>query len=409
MRSVISGGKRLGQVLALRLLSGGLNLLALLLLGQRLELSTFGFYSTFVATVAVFVTITFGPLLFSIVSQHAPMRERGEVAAYETSVVLAAFALALVILGAGGVSVALGFLHWPEILLVVSFGLFKIFQELQRTKQLLRLYTVCAVTQSALFFTLCYASVDEATDFRGVIVMLALSNFAGLLIAVLFAKILYTKPQLSHLRGVFITGLPYTVSTVAENTLFLGLRFLLLMFGQDAHLGVFSFCVDLAQRTVGFVINAASFVFVPAAFSAATTGENTKFSNTLAQAGLLAGSVSLVVLGVVLAASLTELFLRLAVEGFSTVIFALVSLAVIVNRLKKLLIDPLAMRYHSVHSMTLGYIVGAVTAITVAFYALGTQLPYAVESANLLGYVTMAVVSYFHLKKRLPNISESPQ
>src|SRR5690606_31444285 len=63
-------------------------------------------------------------------------------------------------------------------------------------------------------------------------------------------------------------GGAYTIGAVVENGLFLGPRYVVILFGGETFLGVLSFCIDISQRLIAFLVNAASFAFLPKAYSA---------------------------------------------------------------------------------------------------------------------------------------------
>jgi hypothetical protein len=389
--------------LVLRSVPGALNLVALVIVGQRLQGAEFGLYSTAVASLTLVASLAYGPVIHSLVSQYARAEQRGLTADYLATTASVLTGITLAVLALGWVVVAAGFLHWLQLLVIPCFGLFRVMQELLRARLCINEFFVCALCQAATFVILNLAAVEAGDDCLGVLSNFLLSNVAGLLLSVLIAR-----PRFSGVRNAGLMrdsmriGFPYTLSTLAESGIFLGLRYLTMLFGPPGYIGEFSFCVDLAQRTVGFFVNIAGFMAIPRAFRRETSEGLPGFRRELRTSGLLSVTVALAVLAAVLLAYWLGLMDYLGLSIFDPAAFAIVSLAVIVNRSRKLLFDPEALRQASVSPVLTGYVAGSLVACTLGCAGLAGAVPRGVELAYLSGYTCAALLCAMLLRRRMP-------
>jgi hypothetical protein len=237
---------------------------------------------------------------------------------------------------------------------------------------------------------------------EGVLLGYAASNgLAAIMAAWLAGTRLTARPELVLLRSAWTIGAPVTLGSVAESGLYLGARYLLGAFGTPQQLGVFSFCLDLAQRLVGFPVNAASYVFVPQAFRHAGDGDGARFRRVLFHG---AGAALVLALSSVAALMLLRAIApqtSLIAGPFDPWTFAVVSVAVILNRVKKLVLDPFAVRAGLTLVIALGYCVGAVAAGIFAAAVNAASGAQAMSFAYLVGHAVAATVPLIALRREM--------
>jgi hypothetical protein len=145
-------------------------------------------------------------------------------------------------------------------------------------------------------------------------------------------------------------------------------------------------------------MNAASFVFVPRAFLSAASGNIREFRR-----GLFEGAAIALIFAVASAAGIIGLFLSgYASEwlgtSFDPAVFAVVSCAVLINRTKKVVIDPFALRSNNAMTLTYSYAIGALACCCLAALSLWWRLPLGSEMAFLSAYAIAAACSFFALR-----------
>jgi hypothetical protein len=148
-------------------------------------------------------------------------------------------------------------------------------------------------------------------------------------------------------------------------------------------------------------MNAASFVFVPRAFSHAAVGGIREFRH-----GLLAGASVAAVLAAISAAGIVLLFFSgyggtWLDNSFDPLSFTILSASVLINRTKKVVIDPFALRSNSTLKLTYAYAIGASASGLISALGLALSLRYSAEAAFLTGYLLAAVCSFVLLKSAI--------
>jgi O-antigen/teichoic acid export membrane protein len=394
---------RVLEVLLLRAGPGLLNALTLIQLAGWLSPAAFGAYSTAVAAAGLGASVGFGPLTFSIVSQYAGVSRAERGPEYVAAVA------ALVLGAAGGLFVlaaALWATHLPGVvwlLGVAAFGAHSVLQELLRAKLRLWSYGLSATIQATSFYSAAWILAGPA----GATVAKGLAAYAlsfGLAAAASFALLGFPAPwraRFGLLRVSLRVGRDYTLSTIAENGVALGQRYILMWFAPPAVLATYAFAMDLAQRLAGFLVSAVSFAFVPQAFREAALDRPGAFRATLLRgAAIGAGMAAISVVGVLALRELSP-WPDLRATPFDSIAFVLVSLALVANRIKKLVVDPFALRGGRTWTITAGHVAGAVIAFPVLAVALSIRAPYAAEIALLLACVAAGAVSLRLLRREV--------
>jgi hypothetical protein len=164
---------------------------------------------------------------------------------------------------------------------------------------------------------------------------------------------------------------------------------------------VFSFCVDLAQRLIGFLVNASAFVTVPTAFRNEARAADSSFAITLLRGAVLAVALAFGSFVAVIGLWHSGWLSALARAPFDPGVFAIVSAAVVLNRVKKIVIDPFAMRALKAAAIALGYAVGAPLALALGFAAMRFEAPRGAEIAYLCGYAIAALSTMLLLRPAL--------
>ncbi|MER9390282.1 hypothetical protein [Mesorhizobium sp. M0435] len=350
---------RLVEAIVIRSGPGLLNLITLLLIGKWMPATDYGAYSTVVATSGLVSSVAFGPFAFAIVSQHAKITAEGKIKEYESSLVSLSALVSLVLAVLVSVPAYFGLVPWTFIAPFVAFGFYTTVQEILHARLSLWLYGTASLAQSIAYILLAWVIVrPNPTPSMALIAFSASYAVAAGISLLLSRPAISLLPRFSVVRETLRVGGTYTLSTIAEQCLYLGMRYLLLWFGTAQHLGIFSFSVDLAQRVVGFIINASSFITVPNAFKHASTGDTSEFRRTLMGGAALAALCSFVALAGIMAFYETGYFTALFSDLFSPLSFVIVSIAIMLNRTKKMAVDPIAINNRRPLSIALGYVLG---------------------------------------------------
>ncbi|AMU91888.1 hypothetical protein ATM17_23025 [Sphingopyxis macrogoltabida] len=361
----------------------------------------YGFFSLAVSVTSFVSILLFGPLQFSAVSQFAKETAAGRKEEYEASYIGLALLLALAAVLIGLILTMFGLIGTAHIFAAISFGLYSVLIELLRARLKIWTYGIVSLLQSILYLGLVFAFVGQKASH-----IIALNSYsASYGIAALICLFLIGVPKLrmfriSSLHDSLKIGGGYIVSNMAEQLLYLGTRYIVLLFGTPHLLGVFSFCVDLAQRTVGFLINAASFVFVPLAFHQLAAGESGQFGKTLKKGAYTSFGLSILAFIAILIAQRSGVLPFLNNDLFDEITFAIVSMAVVLNRLKKLTVDPFAMRANMPAALAIGYIIGAPPALILTAIAYRAELPYWGALGYASGYLVAIWLTVLYLKKK---------
>ncbi|WP_127091177.1 hypothetical protein [Aquabacter cavernae] len=389
--------RKLIEGLGIRALPGVLNLLALVALSDRLTPSAFGLYSTAVAVAGFITSMVFGPLTASIVAHHAKHDVEGRAGLYESTVFTTALAIALILAAITGIISSMGLLSWTYIAPAIALGIYTLVLEFSRARLNFWSYGIASVFQSIAFLAAIVILVQDRDTSTQALLAFTLSYVLAIVVSLgLSGWPRLIAPDIGLLIPTIRSGGGYTLSIALENGLYLGMRFVVMLFGSSQALGVFSFSVDLAQRVVGIFTNITSFIVVPLAFRGQASGAS-RFNSTLYKGGAIALLVSIAAL--VCTHALRELGIVPVLNGplFDPAAFTIISFAVIVNRLKKLTIDPFALRANRAAILVFGFAVATPIALGLA---IGFQKvsPLAAPAAYLCGYIIAAISTFIALR-----------
>lgn len=382
---------RLFEVLVLRVVPGLINLGVVGFLGHRLGAPLYGQYSTIVAGVGLASILAYGAFTHAVVSQFARFEREGRGEALRDSVVVLAILVTVGLASVGAVVAAGGLIGWSWIAPACALGAYTLVQELHHARMRFWSYGAASMAQSLALAGGAYLLVRSQPTVDAALNAFALSYIFGCLVSL--ALVRFTRPAGFSTKialDLAKIGGPYTAGILAENGLFLGFRLLLAAFGQVHHLGVFSFCVDVAQRLVGFLVNIVTFTFAPQAFK---NEDALTFRRVLRVGSIISVALAVPAIAVVLVASNTGAMPGLASAAFDPLIFIIVALAVLVNRLRRLAVDSFALRMGKAAWIALGYVVAAPVAIVVAIGSIWLRIPLGVEGAYLAGYVGAAAIT----------------
>lgn len=395
----------LSRSLAVRAVPGLVNLFTLVFVANVVSASTYGYFSTTVASAGLIANLVFGAISLTIVTQYAEMRRRGILSRYLATIfaVYAVFSLICITL----VIVAKSFYSNPIylseniLLFVLISSLHGILQELLRGKQIILAYGASDLLQALSFFAIIWLSVDAASSSDLLVGAFALSYAPAIFLNLVALKddLRLQQPRLSIAREVIGIGRWLVLGTLAENLLYLGTRYLILWSNGAAALGIFSLSVDMAQRTVGFIVNAASFVYVPRAFAARAQDGDKAFRKVLREGAFVGGGAALSVAALISIASLIPLSKMIVPADFGTSAFLIISLAAIVNRMKKISFDQILISNSAPHWIffinltcsTAGLLVIHALSILDVFYA-----PY---FGYLFGYCLAWAMSFYACRR----------
>lgn len=368
---------------------GLLNLLTLGLLADRLSATSYGIYSTAFATATTFGGVLLGPVIYGILPEYNRSAAAGEQSRFVgliLGVVVVSFAL---------VGVVMLFMPWAAaaLLATTASGGMTTLQELLRGQLRLWGYGAVALAQALTFVSCVFYLVDyDAPE-------LALWIYAGSCVfgtCVGFTLLGFPRPrfrEIGRLKPVVKVGGIYTVSTVVEGSFTLGLRYLFLVFGTRETLAIFSFCIDMSQRLVGIMINLATFQYVPRAYKRAEEGGDAAFLAVLRQGAGVGAAAALISMLSILGLREFGLLPSNVSSLLDPPIFVLIALGLAVNRLKKLLVDPVAVRFEKTHFILIGYLVAAPIMLSSVAFALWKGSYHLVAIALLCGYLLATFVA----------------
>lgn len=392
--------RRMIEVVVLRAAPAALNLVATVLLGQRLGVHEFGLYSTTLATLLVVANLSFGSVTFAILPYYGQHVRRGDAQAFAGAAVLAGALLAVATAALVAVSLPFGGSPvWATV--IIGFGLFGIGQEIVHAQMRLVRYGLVAAAQATIFLGLVAYFVRDANAVDVALLCFAASYAVGFAASFVLGGPISLRPgNLGLLRGTLPSGGAAALGTLAEGGMLLGVRYTLLLGDHTYELGVFAYCSDLGQRVIGSVLGAATFAYVPLAYH---QDDEEMFLRTLRRAAVV-GSV------VALAAAIVVFLLRIGplavIQGpFEPVVFALCCLATSVNRLKKLVVNPVLMRQKRSYLLALPYIVAIPVAIGATALCVGIVLPLAGSIGYLFSNAVVVGLSVSLL--RSPGASEA--
>ena len=387
---------RFAESALIRVGPGIINLFAIGVLADRLTANAYGLYSTTFATATLLGSIALGPVINGVLPEYSrnatEQRREMFIGLIAGAVVCASIAAAILMVLIPNIAAL--------TLLVVASGSMTALQELLRAQIRLWSYGGVALGQAMTFAVSALFFVYEND------LTLALWLYAGscsIGVSIAFALLGFPRPRfrdLIHLGRTFKVGGLYTASTLVESSFTIGVRYIFLAFGARDALAVYSFCIDISQRLVGVMINLATFQFVPRAYKRGQEAGDAAFIAVLRQGASVGAVASLMSMSLILMGAALELLPDNINNMLDPKIFVLIALGLSVNRLKKLLIDPIAIRFEKSHYILLGYIVAAPVMLLGVALVLLMDWPSLVAVVMLTGYLVAAIVarlSYGHL------------
>lgn len=404
---MITRALKIFKVLILRAMPGLLNLGTLMILGGWLAVGAYGWFSTVIATSGFIARLVFGPIINGIISQYATMEVEGQERPYSATLIWVVIAIAIILMMVGGITSYMLPGSGIFVVVVISFGLFLTAQEIFRVRLRIWTYGGIAVLQALIYMGYVFVMVEKTPTALTALTGFAISYGIAALVAIMFLKVPHPKyVDIRLLRKTFRIGATYTGSSMVEQGIFLGMRYLLLIFGSPHHLGVFSFSIDIAQRLIGFLINAVGFIIIPEAFKNATQTGLSAFRKQLNTGAAVALVLSCVAFVFVMALAQTGFVKAFNGPLFDPVIMAFIVVAIMINRIKKLTIDPVAMHIHYTSAILFGYMFGAPVAVAGGALSLYVNLQYGVEVSYILAYSVSAGVAAALIHKRIKSFAK---
>jgi len=392
---------RLAEVVAGRILPGLLNLGAITLVSAELLTEDYGQFSITLATVTLAGSLLFGPILHAIVPLHARYVAEGSQHRLERGLLGLTLMLALIVLIPGALAALAGWTGWPELALLLGYSLFSTWQPVLRARLQFWRYGASALVQGGLLVGILVA-LDMSGDPLGTTLRAyAASYLAGFLIAwLLTGAPLPGLLSAATIRSIFGLGGSLTISALAESVLLLGFRYVILWFGSAQFLGRFSFAVDLAQRSVGVVVNIVSFAVVPRAYKLNAQGAHQRFYHLLWQAALLAGTGAALMLVLLLILRPLDLLPGINAQTLPLGSFCAASAAFVINRIKKMVMDPFLISVGAPLAIPLGYVIVGIPSLLLAvgLISLGSEQGLLILYPS--AYALVALFAWLSLKKR---------
>jgi O-antigen/teichoic acid export membrane protein len=387
---IVQAGLTLGRALAVRAAPGVINLIALTLIARTTAVETYGILSLIITTAVLVSNLLFGLVILPIVSQYATHHARGDEGAYASTSLALAAVLSLPVLLIAGSAAGHIRLAGPTLCLALILSLHSLLQELMRARQSIYLYGASDLAQSVGFLSAILILATPQSRPADIAMMFAASHAPAIAVS-LFAlrKLRPTPPRIEMAREILGVGRWLVLTNLTEQVLFTGARYLVLGAAGPQALGVFSFAVDVAQRTVAFVINAASFIYLPKAFSARVRQGHAAFVRTLREGAIVSSAAAIAAMAFVCVASRLDPAAQLVPQTFDLTIFCLVAAAAVVNRIKKLIVDSLGLATGRSHRLAIGNLAGAVTGLGAMALLAGPDATSMMSAGYLAGYVAI--------------------
>lgn len=380
----------LGQALAVRAAPGLVNLFALSLVARMAGMESYGLFSLIVTTAILVSNTVFGVVTLPIVSQYAQHRARDDHHAYAATLFGLAGLLALGVIPVGAVVAAFEPLAGPGLIAVLVLALHGLCQELLRARHSLYSYGASDLIQAVGFLAAALVWLGPNSSASGIVGLFAASYVPAIAVSLFGLRGLKpARPRLAMVRDIVSVGRWLALNTLTENILFTGARYLILAQAGAQALGVFSFAVDIAQRSVAFMVNAASFIFVPRAFSARAAQGHAAFVQVLRQGVWVSLAASAAVMAAIAAASVSPHATVFLPPTFDLIVFCIVSAAAVVNRIKKLLLDSLGLAASRAHRLAAGNLIGAALGLAAMAVLAGPDRTVLVSLGYLAGYVAI--------------------
>jgi O-antigen/teichoic acid export membrane protein len=347
------------RIVLLRAVPGGLNLLALMYVALLVDVAAYGQFSLGIAVATAVGILVGSPVTQTLVANFAIYESGGKAEEYLSALFsfsLLASSLATLL---GGVAAIIFGFSFALPAAIFTFCLHNLLQEILRAQLREVTYAAIAVSQSVSFVGLCWLWVSYDARFTVAMSAFALSYGVSTLLSLLVLRLPRPQPRrLLSLKDQVLGGAKLSVAMIIDQASSLGLRAIAGVFGGPDAMGTFSFALDLSQRSVGFLVGAASFSFVPRAFKADAGGHRDQFNKILLKGGLISALAALVAVAVMVAAFQFEVPF-IPHNAFAPLTFVLVSCGIAGNRLVKLLLYPHALRLQRLNGVVYANAFGA--------------------------------------------------
>lgn len=377
------------RILVSRLVPGALNVIALLALAAWLPSEAYGLASTFIATSAAGADLLFGPIYQAALVHYSEHRARGDHKRFESVHIANTLLLAVAISAASAIFVLAGIVDWRIVAGMVAMGSYTSIQEISHARLQFYRFAIGSSSQSLLFLVLAFVMVRADPTVWSAVEAFAISYGFGALVSAILVKPRFAAPSMELLKGAFALGTVPTLSNLSVSAFALSCRYLMLLFGWASALGVFAFSLDIAQRGVGIFINLATFAIVPQALQKAEGTDARELWRSLARGWIGAVAVSLCGAAAIIALGATHLFGPLNRPVYDPLSFAIIALAVIINRSSKMVLNPVAMRLRQTRLLLTPLVLFAPVALAMVAVGLWLRIPYSVE----LGYFSVFAIS----------------
>lgn len=385
----------LGRALAVRAAPGLINLATLSLVARAASADVYGIFSLIVTTAGLVSNTLFGLVILPIVAQYATHQSQDRHSAYASTLGLLVGLLTLPLIVVGGVAASFTPIAGSALSVVLILSLHTLLQELLRARQSLYLYGTSDLAQSCGFLAATLIFLDVNYNASNVALLFAASYLPAVAVSLFgLRELKLARPSLSMAREIVSVGRWLVLNTLTENLLFTGARYLVLSQAGAQTLGVFSYAVDIAQRTVAFMVNAASFIYVPKAFLARATDGHAAFIHLLREGVVVSVLAAGAVMAFVTIGASTFYGAYFLSPTFDVALFCIVSVAAVINRIKKLLLDSLGMATGRSSWLAVGNIVGALIGLSSMWLLARIPNEHAISVGYLLGYLMIFVATW---------------
>ena len=338
---VVELTKRIGYA---RALPGALNFLGLFLTIKLLGQENYGVFSIAFGTVSIAIQVLFGLLIHGIV----PL-----LSSDASQVSIRSISLKYAVITAIALSIGAILLFWLDsfyaisILLVAFYGLELVLLELLRMDSNFKIYGIVSLARAiTILIAIAFLWMFNTLTPFSFMVVYCLGSVV--LIFVVFVKTnfcdsLFEKERIGSdlIKSMFDRGSKGTFVNVVDNSIPTILKIVIQTSLGDISASQFSSSVDLAKRIVGIVFNLTTFIGLPSVFTSFRLGLHDEARRH--QTFLFVYSSAAIFI-LVCIYSLAYAY-GLPGSGFifqnNILVFSLVSGSVLIQRSRKLMIDPM--------------------------------------------------------------------
>tara|TARA_B110000977_G_scaffold201609_1_gene297218 strand:- start:3557 stop:4780 length:1224 start_codon:yes stop_codon:yes gene_type:complete len=363
---VVELTKRIGYA---RALPGALNFLGLFLAIKLLGEENYGVFSIAFGIVSIAIQVLFGLLIHGIV----PL-----LSSDASQVSIRSISLKYAVITAIALSIGAILLFWLNsfyaisILLVAFYGLDLVLLELLRMDSKFKIYGIVALVRAiSILIAIAFLWMFNTLTPFSFMVVYCLGSV--MLIFTVFVKTnfydsLFDKERIGSdlIKSMFDKGSKGTVVNLVDNSIPTILKIVIQASLGDIATSQFSSSVDLAKRIVGIVFNLTTFIGLPSVFTSFRLGlydEARRYQTFL----FAYSSAAIFILACIYSLAYAS---GLPVSGFifqnNIFIFSLVSGSVLIQRSRKLIIDPMMIFSTPLKSIVIVGILVTVTTLLIS-------------------------------------------